>query len=314
MRIILAAFLAVLPLAAQLSPLEEKAPEAPVQHPPSNALDKDDLAFYVRHPYVYGPQITVEVADFEPSEVPGLLKTTVTASYKLARKQHEFFVSEDGKHIVEGKTYTVDENPWHAVNERIDVFSAPAFGTEGSSVRIVAYSDFQCPYCAEEAKIIRKQLQPLYGSKVRFYFRDFPLDMHPWARPAAETGRCIFIQEPDRFWDFHDWVFENQKTITPENLNTKVDACLADKGLDMEKFSSCRANRERADDVEESMAEGRAVGVTSTPTLLVNGRPLGGSVKWEQLKAIIDYEIDYQKVTQNAGDDCGCSVELPSFP
>ena len=100
MRIILAAFLAVLPLAAQLSPLEEKAPTAPVQHPPSNALDKDDLAFYVRHLYVYGPQITVEVADFEPSEVPGLLKTTVTASYKLARKQHEFFVSEDGKHIV----------------------------------------------------------------------------------------------------------------------------------------------------------------------------------------------------------------------
>jgi len=314
LRLVLAGMLLTLPVLAQLSPLETKPEEASAVQPPSNALDKGDLEFYVRHLYVYGPQIDLEVGDFEDSDVPGLKKTTITASYKLARKQHEFFVSEDGKHILEGKTYVIDANPYQEVNDAIDVFTAPAFGKEGASVRIVAYSDFECPYCAEEAKVLRNQLRHQYGSRVRLYFRDFPLDMHPWARPAAETGRCIFVQEPERFWDFHDWVFENQKSITPQNLNAKTEAFLADKGLDMDKFRTCRDERKRAQDVEDSMAEGRKVGVTSTPTLFVNGRQLGGSTKWEQLKAIIDYEIEYQKVTKNAGDDCGCSVELPSFP
>lgn len=314
LRLCLAALLLSLPVLGQLSPLDtEKADAAGVQ-PPSDALDKGDLEFYVRHLYVYGPQISLEVGDFEDSDVPGLKKTTITAAYKLARKTHDFFVSADGKHILEGKTYVIDENPYREVNDAMDVFSAPAFGTEGASVRIVAYSDFQCPYCAEEAKVLRTQLRHQYGSKVRVYFRDFPLDMHPWARPAAEAGRCIYIQEPEKFWDYHDWVFENQASITPENLNTKTDAFLADKGLNLEEFNSCRAERKRAQDVEDSMAEGRKIGVTSTPTLFVNGRQLGGSTKWEQLKAIIDYEIDYQQVTKNAGDDCGCSVELPSFP
>ena len=55
----------------------------------------------------------------------------------------------------------------------------------------------------------------------------------------------------------------------------------------------------------------RALDVNSTPTLFVNGRRMVGTVQWPDLKRVIDYEIDYQKTAKNAGEDCGCSVQLP---
>lgn len=303
-----------LPIAAQsLSPLA--APEEkPKVEPPSNALDKNDLEFYVRHLYVYGPQIHVAVSDPQPSSVAGLKKVEVTASYQLASKKHEFLVSDDGMHIIEGKTYAVDLNPFHETNQAIDTFSAPGFGKEGATVAMVVYSDFQCPYCAKEAKLLRGQLNAVYGSKVRVYFRDFPLEMHDWAKDAAVAGRCVFLNEPNAFWTYHDWVFNNQESITKANFEAKFKEALATTDADAAKVEACYAARETESDVDKSIAEGQSIGVSSTPTVFINGRKLPGSIEWNNLKTIIDYELDYQEVTHNAGDDCGCAVELPSFP
>jgi protein-disulfide isomerase len=296
-----------------LSPLEEPKPAAPAVLPPANALDKADLEFYVRHLYVYGPQIDIAVADPVPSEIDGLLTVEVTASYRMASKKHEFLVTKDGKHIIAGETYDIAKNPFHEVNETIDTLSAPAFGKEGASVVLVVYSDFQCPFCAKEAQMLRTNFLHQYGGKARLYFKDFPLSMHPWAKDAAVAGRCVYNQEPEVFWEYHDWIFENQKSITPENLQAKVGEFLQGKEVDSLKFSQCFTGKETLAKVEESIAEGQALGVNSTPTIFVNGRRLNGSPEWEQLKSIIDYELDYQEVTHNAGDDCGCAIEL-EFP
>ena len=281
--------------------------------PPTNALDKNDLAFYVRHLYAYDDRLTISVGDPVASELPGLLKVTVTASYQTAKRDHEFLVSQDGRHLIEGSTYEIDKNPFHEINETIDTMPAPAFGKEGASVVLVAYSDFQCPFCAKEALVLRNQLQNEYGDRVRVYFKDFPLAMHPWAMNGAIAGRCVYQQEPETFWAYHDWIFENQKSITPENLSAKVGEFVASKGLDTLAFTQCIGDPATATKVEASMEEGREVGVQSTPTLFVNGRRLGGAVEWDQLKAIVDFELEYQEVTHNAGDDCGCSAEI-AFP
>ena len=96
--------------------------------------------------------------------------------------------------------------------------------------------------------------------------------------------------------------------ITPENLDAKVNEFLSGKGIDALKLGQCTGDAKTADLIEASLKEGRAIGVTSTPTMFVNGRKLTGSVKWEQLQQIIDFEIEYQKVAKNAGDDCGCAI------
>ena len=71
--------------------------------------------------------------------------------------------------------------------------------------------------------MLRENLLKTYPKEVRLYFKDFPIDqIHPWARPAAIAGRCVFRQNPQAFWDYHDWIFDKQAEITPENLRAKV--------------------------------------------------------------------------------------------
>ena len=301
-------------LAAQLSPLDTpKAENGTEVAPPSNALNKSDLEFYVRHLYVYGPPIEIEIADFVEAELPGLLKTAVTASYQGSTRQHKFYATADGKNLIEGAVYQIDANPFKQNNATIDTLAAPAFGKEGASVVVVAYSDFQCPYCAQEATVLRNQLKNEYGDKVRVYFKDYPLPIHQWAMDAAIAGRCIYIREPEKFWNYHDWIFENQKNVTPDNFSSKAAAWASEQGLDSLAFAQCVGSKETAAQVEASMEEGRKLNVTSTPTLFVNGRMLPGSQEWLRLKGVIDYELDYQKVTKNAGDNCGCEAEV-GFP
>jgi hypothetical protein len=65
--------------------------------------------------------------------------------------------------------------------------------------------------------------------------------------------------------------------------------------------------------VKKSQALGRSLTVNQTPTIFINGRRLAGATPWDSLKFIIDYEIGYQKIAKNAGEDCGCNVSLPTF-
>ena len=285
-------------------------PESEAPMGPSNALDKEDLETYLRHLYAWVPETQVEIGDFQPSSVDGLLQTNVLLSYKLQSQEKVFYITKDGRQVLDGSAYEIAKNPFQSNLEKITTSGHPGFGTAGAPVVIVAYSDFQCPYCAKEAKVLRTQLIESYPQQVRVYFRDYPLKTHKWAMGAAIAGRCIYRLEPEGFWRYHDWIFEQQKDITPANLKDKVMEFAAGEGLDGLKLGRCIDSRETEKAIQESKKEGASVGVRSTPTLFINGRPLTGAIQWERLQQIVDNEIAYQKVANNAGDDCGCEVTL----
>ena len=295
-----------------LSPADQ--PAASAVPPPSNALDKDDLEIYVRHLYMWRPEVQVEIGNPSPAPIDGLLQIEIRASFKMAAQNKMLFVSQDGKHILDGSRFEIDKNPFIENYEKIDAMGAPGFGTEGAPVRMVVYSDFQCPFCAQEAKMLRTQLLKQYPKEVRVYYRDFPLAKHKWAEPAAIAGQCIHEADPETYWQYFDWVFENQKSVTPENFKDKFSAFLADTQLDSAKVTECFDGRKTEEKVKESMKEAYQVGVSSTPTIFINGRK-AGAPKWAQLRQIVDNEIAYQKIANNAGDDCGCAIapELPGL-
>ena len=295
------------------NPLDPTPEPSPARAAPSNALDKTDLEFYVRHLRVWGPEITIEVGDFQPTEIDGLLKTTVRASHKLQSQELVFYVSQDGRHIMEAKVYGVAQNPFQSDLEKIDNRDLPGFGKEGAPVAIAVYSDFQCPYCGKEGRLLRTQIPKNYPEQVRVYYHDFPLRTHNWAMEASVAGRCIYELEPDAFWKYHDWVFDNQKNITPQNIRSKIGEFASAEGLDSLKLSPCIEGSEAREYVEALIEDARKVKVNQTPTIFVNGRRLAGNLNWERLKRIIDYELEYQEITKNAGDDCGCEVEA-AFP
>ncbi len=279
---------------------------------PKSALDKAVIEDYIRHLFVWGPQITVKVADPKPStELPGFHEIRVLASAGQASQETVFYATPDGKRIVQGNIYDISKSPFESDLGKIKTDLQPSFGEAGAPVVIVMYSDFQCSFCREEAKMVRKEIPAAFPKDVRVYFKDYPLEaIHPWAKPAAVAGRCVFRQKPAAFWEYHDWIFDKQAEITTENLKDKVLEFAKTKGIEPVQLNACIDNKATLAEVERSALEGRALGINSTPTLYVNGRKLVGQAPWPQLKQIIEHEIEYAK-THGGGEKC-CEVKLPS--
>jgi protein-disulfide isomerase len=298
----------MLSLAALLcfSPARSQAP------PPKTALDKPTFEAYVRHLFVYDSKIAIVVDDPKPSPLTGFYRVDVHASAGQAKQDVVFYVSKDGQHIVQGNIYDVKQNPFKDDLDKLKSLDLqPSLGTPGAPVVLVEFSDFQCSYCKAEAQVIRQNLMTAYPKQVRLYYVDNPLvQLHPWAEAAAMAGRCIFKQNAKAFWDYHDWIFEHQGEITPENLTDKVLEFAKGKEIDTLQLGRCIESKATKAEVEKEMALAKSLNVDSTPTLFINGRRRVGSQDWPTMRAIIDSEIDYQKTAHNAGEDCGCEVKL----
>lgn len=276
-------------------------------------LDKPTLEAYVRHLFVWPAQITVSISDPIPSAVDGMMEITVIGSMGAASQSNMFFVSKNGETVVQGVAFSVNANPFKENIDKIKTAFAPGIGKTGAPVVVAIYSDFQCPHCREEAKMLRTNLVQTFSKEVRAYFRDFPIEqIHDWAKPAAIAGRCVYREDQAKFWDFHDWAFEKQADLSLQNFRAKFEGFLTDNKIAAAGVLQCLDTKATADDIAKSFAEGIQLGVNATPTLFVNGRKLAGNISWPQLKQIIEFEIEYQKTAKNAGEDCGCELTLPS--
>jgi len=287
--------------------------------PKKSALDKATLEAYVRHLFVMDKRISMIVSDPHPSaNLPGFMEVGVHASMGTQAQDFQFLVSKDGSKILQGNVFDVNNNPFKSDLEKIKTEFEPSLGAPGADVVLVEFSDFQCPYCKEEATMLRQNLVKTYPQNVRLYFKTFPLiSLHPWAKSAAIASRCAFRQNPASFWEFHDWVFEHQAEIIPENLKDKVmEWAKGQKELDGPQLAQCMDTKATEAEVDKVLLEGRGLSIDRTPTLFVNGRRLASAMDWPSLKSIIDFEMEYQKTAKNAGENCGCDVRLnlPGMP
>jgi protein-disulfide isomerase len=277
-----------------------------------SALDKATLEAYIRHLYVLDSRVAVKISSPKPSDVPGFMDVDVDVAMGPKSQQFKLMISKDGSRILQANVFNVNNNPFKPDLDKLKTTGAPNFGTTGAPVVLVEFSDFECPYCKNEAQELRKNLLATFPTQVRLYFKTFPLEeLHPWAKAAAIASRCVYNQNPTGFWDYHDWIFEHQAEITPENLKDKVlEWAKGVKSLDPLQLGQCMDTKATEAEVNQDQAEGKDLGVNGTPTLFVNGRRIAQTIEWANLKQIIDFEIEYQKTAKNAGEDCGCDLKL----
>jgi protein-disulfide isomerase len=167
----------------------------------------------------------------------------------------------------------------------VDVVAGdPTKGPATAPITIIEFSDFQCPFCARVNPTL-DQVRKVYGDKVRIVFKDFPLPNHPQAPKAAEAGHCA--GEQGKYWELHDRMFANQQALQIPQLKEYATAL----GLDMNAFNQCLDSGKHSSRVAENMKAGEALGVGSTPTLYVNGRPIVGAQPFDYFKAVIDEEL-----------------------
>ena len=281
--------------------------------PGKPGFDKAAVEAYLRHLYAWGPEVKVELGDPKPSTVEGLNQVTLHASAGAQVLDQVLLASLDGKKVITGVVYDLGQNPFQSELSKLGSVSGPSLGTPGAPVVVVLFNDFQCPYCRDMARMLRENLVAGYPKQVRLYLNDFPLEqIHSWAMSAAMAGRCVFRQNPITFWQYHDWVFEQQAQITPQNLKTKFMEFAQGRQLELLGLERCVDNKETEGEVRSAIALAQSLKVDATPTLFINGRRVPAQISWAQLKRIIDNELEYQKTAKNAGDKPCCEVTLPS--
>ena len=163
-----------------------------------------------------------------------------------------------------------------------------SYGADDAPVVVVEYADFQCPYCQQFALGAGQQLKEDYADKgqVRFVFRHFAFigDESTW---AAEASECA--NEQDRFWDYHDKLFEeqageNQGAFSRDNLKRFA----AELGLDSEQFDECLDSGKYESQVRDEFREAQQRRINSTPSILVDGQLIQNGMNYEVLQAAVE--------------------------
>jgi protein-disulfide isomerase len=146
---------------------------------------------------------------------------------------------------------------------------------------LVEYGDYQCPSCGDAFAIV-KRLQKHFGDQLRFVFRNFPLDMHPYAEHAAETAE--FAAAHGKFWEMHDLLFENQDNLKDSALlKLAVQLRLSSDHLKHALSEGTYAARVKTD-----LDSGDASGVQGTPTFYINGQRHDGSYDYDSMVEAIE--------------------------
>ena len=165
-------------------------------------------------------------------------------------------------------------------------------GSQNASVTVEEFADFQCGACGVKHPVM-KQLTSLYGSRIKFIFRNFPLAIaaHDKAYDAAVAAEAAGLQ--GRFWDMQNLLFTNQQAWSSNPDYRKVwEGYASQLGLDIERFKNDMAGLNAKSRVDADMQRGRALNVSSTPSVFVNGMSIPlEQMNIESLRQIIDAEL-----------------------
>jgi protein-disulfide isomerase len=291
MRCILAGIVGLAFLALGLEAAAEKA---------AISIDKPKLENYIRYAEGFSPSVKMTIDDPAPTPIAGYYRLSVHLSMGEAKQDKTYYLTADGKRIINGPIWDLDSSPFRATEEELPT-SGPSFGPKDARITIVEFSDFQCPYCREFARTLRENVPQKYPKDVRVIFEDFPIDsLHPWARAAAEAAHCVGDGNPDLFWSYHDWIFTHQGEINIGNLREKVLSFAKEHQLDQAKLTSCLDTHATKTEVETSIEKGRQLGIEKTPTFYLNGRAVPGALPWSNLDTLIQMELNRPGLTPQA--------------
>jgi protein-disulfide isomerase len=167
---------------------------------------------------------------------------------------------------------------------KIDPGDSPSRGPKNAPLTVVVFSDFQCPFCSRVEPSIT-QLERDYPGKVRVVWKNFALDFHQNAKPAANAAHAA--GEQGKFWEMHGKLFANQQALDRPAL----DKYAQELGLDMAKFRAAVDGKKYDPVVEQDMKMGASVGVTGTPATFINGRMISGALPYDTFKKIAEQEL-----------------------
>ncbi|WP_164012022.1 DsbA family protein [Pyxidicoccus trucidator] len=235
-------------------------------------------AFFVNGRFISGAQpleVFTTVVDEELGKAEALVKGGVRPTEVYAR------VIEKGMDRPPAPNAPAQQE---AAVQKVEVGNAPARGPANAPVTLVAFSDFECPFCSRAVPTL-KALEEEYGGKLRVAFKHQPLPNHPNAKLAAAAS--LAAHEQGKFWEFHDLMFANQRQLDRASL----EGYARQLGLNESRFKAALDSGKFDAQVAADSSEGTRIGASATPTFFINGRPVVGALPIDQFRRVIDEEL-----------------------
>lgn len=246
------------------------------------------------------PGSSVVLGPRTPSDLPGYdnISVSFSAEGKTSRPVN-FLLSTDGKTLAQFSKFDLTADPRTMIS---DAGRPSRGGPENAPVIIVGFDDLECPFCGRLHESIFPAITQRYGDKVRFVYKDYPLDMHPWALRAAVDVNCLGAQSEKGYWNLVDYIHGHASDVGADPKDAKADKTLArandqldkltkEQGefqkADMPKLEACLTKQDTAA-IDASKKVGEALNIDSTPTLFINGDKIDGAVPLDFLFGEID--------------------------
>jgi protein-disulfide isomerase len=277
-------------MATAQSPVPTKPADGSTGAPALNLPSEATVDSFMQQTFGYEAQVSWKIASIKPAPVPGLVQVDVVLATPQGQQASRFYVTADGEHAVVGDIIPFGAKPFDPTKKALEKgISGPSRGPKDAAVTIVEFGDLQCPAC----KAAQPAIEALVAAepKARFVFQNFPLEMHNWAAKGAAYADCVGHTSNDAFWKFVAKTYETQADITAENADEKLTALADGAGVKGADIAACATTPVTKAHVDASLALGKAVNVTGTPTLFINGRTIGnvGQVPADSLKGLVEF-------------------------
>jgi protein-disulfide isomerase len=162
-------------------------------------------------------------------------------------------------------------------------------GSPDAPVEITEFADYQCPFCQTFATLQMPTIEErlINTGRLRWRYRDFPLQQHSFSRLAAHSAACA--DEQGKYWEQHNRIYEGQAEWAATRDAGPVFRRYAQAGgLDLGRYDACMKAGKYAGRIQASLDEGVQVGVNSTPTLLVGGKLYRGRFDSDAITILVD--------------------------
>ncbi len=261
-----------------------------------SACDPGEILAWLRR---VSPTISAEKISFDSEQGKNLIsefgiKTLPAFIFDKNLDQTEFYAEAEGLFYPKGDKYILNVQTLGApVGKYLELpqisSSDPTFGNKDAKVKVVIFSDFQCPYCKVFYKSLRDTMKN-YQEKVLFSFKQFPLsEIHPQAQSAALASMCA--QEQGKFWEYADILYAKQSQWGETKDNTSFKSYAQTLRLNMNDFNGCVDNKKYQDKINGDISEAQNFGITGTPTIFVGDKVETGALSAEDLKKDIEEQL-----------------------
>lgn len=282
-------------MTAQVMPIES-APTGECTLPDRDILQKVVDYTEARFSLTHSPQVTIDRDTPHPDCYVGI---TLTGLVRTTRREFSLhlYLTPDFSHLVNNPV-DLSIPPSQVVAEEAHRLSRTTLdgakqltGRSSAPIKVVIFSDFECPYCARAWNTAVQSLIASDPQDVAIYYRSMPLtSAHPWAKSAALIAECAYEQSPMLFREFARSLYRDSSGISLATLDIRASEYLAEApAFDKERFQACRSSQTAARLVQADIDSARQADVRAVPTFFINGVRQQGVITPDQLRQLIDH-------------------------